>query len=696
MFKSNRINSVTNPSGKVVSATNEAANDSKPFVISNKVFLGAIFNSPSDNLGCWVTSYDVKPQNSGPEHWTGHFIHANSCPEMEGSNNYFSTSLFNRNQYPLKRQISCAEAMYCVVLDDLKETPLKPSWSLETSPSNHQLGFILQGPIRDMEVAKRLLTEISQKSLVNGNDKSGNNPIRYVRLPVGSNNKYDKPFKHVLHEWNPTVKYTLSEIITALKLDEQFILTGTREIKDAFEGLVLGNDIADLTRQILQSEHYYEPLLKLTSHLIALGNQPKSVIAQAQGIMEAIEHKPADWHVYYNKIPSMVSGAYAKFASAGTSEKPTLEWLQEYFKDYNYSDEAPVATNFVIDGFLSDEIFAIAGAPGTGKSSMLFQLAMAAAHLCPDNYELKPILRRKVVYLTEDARQAENIIYGMKRWGGVTATGEEMHDWFSVIEVRRIKPEYLEAFIEWKVSEKTVIQEGENGRKVGVPPLIVFDTAAATFDLENESDNSEVSDAISHIKHACSTNNTPLWIVAHSSKAQRNDTEDIQIRGASAWTGDVHGTAYIFAEPGLPSRYMRLRKRRFEADFEELEFTTETHSLMVQHSLGHMVDKSYRVGYCKRSSVEERQLKQQIAKDVAAKEKMRGMHEQIIKQVALLISEGAKRVSKRSIHSGVTGQSKVINQQIDYLVSTGQLIKHSDGKLSIELISNDVQSHDWP
>jgi hypothetical protein len=670
-------------------------NSNKPQV-SNKDFLMAVFNNPPENLCAWVASYDVKPQESGPEHWAGHYLPVNSCPEMEGSNNYFSTALFSRSQYPLKRQLSCAEGMYCVVLDDLKETPLKPSWSLETSPSNHQLGFILKEPIRDMDLAKRLLTEISQKSLVNGNDKSGNNPIRYVRLPVGSNTKYETPFKHVIHEWHPNLRYTLAEIIETLNLNEEFILKGIKPARDAFEGLVLGNDIADLTRQILQSEHYYEPLLKFTSHLIAMGNQPKSVIAQAQGVMEAIEDKPADWHVYYNKIPSMVGGAYAKFAASGLDEKPSLEWLKEYFKDYAYSDEVPVATNFVIDGFLSDEIFAIAGAPGTGKSSMLFQLAMAAAHLCPADYELKPILRRKVVYLTEDARQAENILFGMKRWGGVTASSEEMHDWFSVIEVRRIKPEFLEAFIEWKVSEKTVIQEGENGRRVGVPPLIVFDTAAATFDLENESDNSEVSDAISHVKHACSANNTPLWIVAHSSKAQRNDTEDIQIRGASAWTGDVHGTAYIFAEAGLPSRYMRLRKRRFEADFEELEFTTETHSIMVQHALGHMVDKSYRVGYCKRSSVEERQLKQQIAKDMAAKEKMRGMHDQIIKQVDLLISEGAKKVSKRSIHSGVTGQSKVINQQIDYLVTTGQLTKHSDGKLSIELVPNDVRGPDWP
>lgn len=356
----------------------------------------------------------------------------------------------------------------------------------------------------------------------------------------------------------------------------------------------------------------------------------------------------------------------------------SLDWLKNYLKDYNYSDEQPVATNFVIDGFLSDEIFAIAGAPGTGKSSMLFQLSMAVAHLCPDNYELKPLLRRKVVYLTEDARQAENIIFGMKKWGGVKASSEEMHQWLSIIETRRLKPEVLEAFIEWKVAEKTVNQKGEAGVMVSVPPLIVLDTAAATFDLQNESDNSEVSNAISHVKNACAKNNTPLWIIAHSSKAQRNDTEDIQIRGASAWTGDVHGTAYIFSEKGLPNRYMRLRKRRFEAEFEELEFSTNTYTIPIKHPLGHLTNKTYRVGLCKRSSAEQRLIKQTEAKQSADKDKEYKTQLSIIQQVSNL---GA--ASKRAISNGVTGQSTFINNQVDYLVSIGELIKNKSNKFEL-------------
>ena len=362
----------------------------------------------------------------------------------------------------------------------------------------------------------------------------------------------------------------------------------------------------------------------------------------------------------------------------GFKSPSSLNWLKDYLKDYNYSDEQPVATNFVIDGFLSDEIFAIAGAPGTGKSSMLFQLAMAVAHLCPEDYELKPILRRKVVYLTEDARQAESIIFGMKKWGGVKASTDEMHEWLSIIETRRLKPEVLEAFIEWKVAEKTVKQKGEAGVEVSVPPLIVLDTAAATFDLENESDNSEVSNAISHVKHACAKNNTPLWIIAHSSKAQRNDTEDIQIRGASAWTGDVNGTAYIFAIKDQPNRYMRLRKRRFEAEFEELEFSTKTYSIPIKHPLGHLTNKTYRVGLCKKSSAEQRTLNQVEAKQSADKEKEHQTQLAIVQKVFDL---GAS--SKRAISNAVNGQNKYINHQVDYLVSIGELIKNSSNKFEL-------------
>ena len=681
----------------------EKKDEAQGLHVSNSEFLSEVFRDTPSTLCSWTTFFADKVDSENKGKWLGLATTPEDCLDIPASNAYFSVSQFDVERRPVGRTSENFVRMGCVVLDDAQSSKLMPSWKLETSPNNYQLGFILKDPITDRDLAKRLLDAIRDASFVNQSDKSGNNIVRYARLPVGFNNKskYGKPFTHVVHEWEPSLRYTLEELITGLNLDRNAVLYGaqTKEPKDPFNDFGMGLDIAQIIREILTSERYYEPLLKLSSHLIGTGNTPTSSVAQCQGIMQAVVDKPADWKFYFDQIPSLVNSAAKKFSQTKVNSKYDLDWMKENFKDYNYSDEAPIATNFVIDGFLSDEIFSIAGAPGTGKSSMLLQLAMAVAHLCPLDYELKPTLRRKVVYLTEDARQAENLIYGMKRWGGVTCSTDEMHEWFSVIEVRRIKPEFLEAFIEWKVSEKTVTQRGENGNEVLVPPLIVFDTAAATFDLENESDNSEVSDAIGHVKHACSLNSTPLWIVAHSSKAQRNDTEDIQIRGASAWTGDVHGTAYIFAEPGGTSRNMRLRKRRFEAEFEELEFNTQTYSIPVQHPLGHWVDKTYRVGFCKKSSYEARLEKQKELKESETKRRELDMQIHILTRVHQLSLLGITKTSKRSIQEEVTGQAKTINAQIDNLVELGELLKTSDGKFALgkgEMVKSIQEEKPWP
>ena len=677
--------------------------EKKGLAISNAEFLSEIFKETPSNLCSWTAFFADQVESRNSKKWNGQATDPKDCLDYPTSNAYFSVSQFDTTKKPSGRTSTNFARMCCVVLDDVHSAQLKPSWKLETSLGNYQLGFILKNPITDKELAKRLLVAISAASMVNENDKSGNNIVRYARLPVGTNNKgkYGLPFAHVLHVWEPSIRYSLEELIQGLNLDREAVLHGKKSsaATDSFECFGEGVDISQMVQEIMNSEHYYEPLLKLTSHLIGTGNSVSSVIAQCQGIMKAVDNKPADWQDYYDQIPSMATSAMNKFGQVKKASQGDLDWMKENFRDYNYSDEDPVATNYVIDGFLSDEIFAIAGSPGAGKSSLLFQLAMAVAHLCPDDYELKPILRRKVVYLTEDARQAENIIYGMKKWGGVTAATDEMHDWFSVIEVRRIKAELLEAFIQWKVSEKTVIQKGFNGLEVVVPPLIVFDTAAATFDLENESDNSEVSDAIGHVKRACALRNNPLWIVAHSNKAQRNDTEDIQIRGASAWTGDVHGTAYIFAEKGLPARYMRLRKRRFEAEFEELEFTTETHSLSIQHPLGHWVDKTYRVGLCKKSSHEARLEKQKTQKQSDAQLRKTEMQLDILRRVHQLQMSGSIGISKRAIKEKVTGQSTVINLEVDNLVELGELIKTKVGKFALgagEMATGIKENKSWP
>ncbi len=295
-------------------------------MLSNKDFLQSVFNSPNETTFCWITAFQQKPTNGK---WSGNKVHASQCEDFPSQNSYFSTALFDEKSK--SRTMKQAKGLYCIVLDDLGTSTLRPTWRLETSQDNYQLGFALSEAITDMDLAERLMKEITNKSLINGNDRSGNNAVRYVRLPVGINNKDGTNFSHNMVEWNDALKYSLEQIISELNLDATFIYNrksnaetlGTKEFGQQ-------KDYADLVRQVIESEHFYDPLLKLTASLVARGTERNNALAIAEGIMQGVPNKPADWNQYYKQIPSMVDGAVAKF-SAKTIEAGN----QKYGDIYN-------------------------------------------------------------------------------------------------------------------------------------------------------------------------------------------------------------------------------------------------------------------------------------------------------------------------------------------------------------------------
>ncbi|OZA98848.1 MAG: hypothetical protein B7X62_12825, partial [Burkholderiales bacterium 39-55-53] len=181
-----------------------------------------------------------------------------------------------------------------------------------------------------------------------------------------------------------------------------------------------------------------------------------------------------------------------KLASPSESVLPTAPLIQTedeldaWFPRADLGSQEPRALNYVIDGLLAEGIFVIAGAPGSGKSSLLFHLATAVAHLCPSDYALKPLYRRHVVYITEDPVQATDMLYAMQQWGGMKQSQEEINEWLTIREGRRTDSNKLANIVRLLVRTKTRTQYSSEGKPIQVQPLIVFDTAASTFDLENE------------------------------------------------------------------------------------------------------------------------------------------------------------------------------------------------------------------
>lgn len=643
--------------------------------VSNREFLTAIFPEGLDNLRCWVAAFSDVPTSKNKSKWTGQAIKTQDCMDFPQANAYFSISEFDVRKKPIGRTVDCFHSMNCIALDDVKSGKLTPSWALETSPNNFQHGFILTDPITDPELAKRLLEAIRDAALINQNDPSGNNIVRYARLPVGLNNKekYSQPFKHVMHIWEPTLRYSLDELIDGLKLNKNKILypKEANNTFDSYESFGSGVDVAEMTRQILNSECYYEPCLKLTSHLISSGMKPTAVIATVQGIMQAVEGKPKDWKNYYDLINDMVVGAAKKFDPNRPINEATGEPISilEEFKPFDYTTTKLTAPRYVIDGIISAEIFTIAGEAGVGKSSILVSLAAIAAHICPPEHELKPKLRRNIVYMTEDPEQVERILFAIQKHWKTGLSDEDVRERFTVIPVHRSKKEVLGELISEYSAIKGRKQIGKKG-SVNVPALFVFDTAAATFSLESENDNSEVSAAISICKKACLTTRTPLWIVAHIPKAISGDQlKGVTARGAGAWTGDVNGTAFIGKDDGDTNiRYFWLGKRRFVPSFDAIAFDAKFDSTLVEDELGEAVEIPYMYGDLRKSSIKER-----IEAAVTAKESTLRKN---IYYAVLDANDKDQPINRTGVKEVVKGSSTSVTQLIGTMIQEGTLIEY--------------------
>ncbi|MBW1672078.1 MAG: hypothetical protein JRJ45_00280 [Deltaproteobacteria bacterium] len=199
--------------------------------ITNQQFLESIFGALWQ--GCHVTSFSTTPNDAGVLEWAGKYAFQSlAAGELENPslNNYFTVSLFKPDENnKSRRRKADFWAQYCIVIDDVgtgvgaKISPEMmvgkplPSWSLETSPDNYQLGYKLDIPCSDADLLVRLTNALIEQGLMVSRDPGMRGVTRYVRTPVGINNKpaYGPGgFQCVLTEWNPDRVYSVDQIIS--------------------------------------------------------------------------------------------------------------------------------------------------------------------------------------------------------------------------------------------------------------------------------------------------------------------------------------------------------------------------------------------------------------------------------------------------------------------------------------------------
>jgi hypothetical protein len=216
-------------------------NQTQPAKISNDDFIQEIFGPDAEHAH--VTGFLEDPTTLDAldlrHYWGGgpwKTTHGRCRPEH---NAFFTISVFRPdpilNQY--RRRKANFDRCFVIVIDDVcakgkvpgkgnsAKVPwdalkLLPSYVLETSPDNLQVGYILPGGGDSRGgKASALLDALVASGLVADNSDPGMKGVtRYVRLPVGRNTKQKyglKGFKHRLAEWHPSRRYTLEDIADA-------------------------------------------------------------------------------------------------------------------------------------------------------------------------------------------------------------------------------------------------------------------------------------------------------------------------------------------------------------------------------------------------------------------------------------------------------------------------------------------------
>lgn len=205
----------------------ETEKTNKTDLVSNDEFLQTVFGANPLDARPVVVSFDGDPASAPSKRWFGvSWQSISGAPTRlpSSANNYFSLAVFLPDEGGhFRRQKTRFHALYAVMLDDIgtkvaiERLTLPPSWLLETSPGNHQAGYLLRVPLTNGTDADHLMNAIVAASLC---DPGANGPrTRLARLPNAVNGKHSPPFPCRLIEWSPERRYSVDELVDGLQLE---------------------------------------------------------------------------------------------------------------------------------------------------------------------------------------------------------------------------------------------------------------------------------------------------------------------------------------------------------------------------------------------------------------------------------------------------------------------------------------------
>jgi hypothetical protein len=609
-------------------------------IVKNSEFLQLLANDIPTQSCLWVASFPGNPDLTDSINWFGkpykptrHMV----VDAMSNVNAYFSVAALSPNaDGEIRRRKANFERLLVLVADDAALDDIKGtvSYVLNTSPGKVQIGIFIDKADPDAKnraLVDAIVTRMADNGLLRA-DMSGNNSVRYVRLPVGQNQKPRETgnWDHSLSIWNPDCVMSLADAASVFSIDIDKLKNekiGTTEKPNSrYDGQL---DLLRMTASnIVRGERLHESINEMAFSLVASGAHPGTVVSTLRGLMESsLMAKDERWKARYDDIPRSVFTAQEKVEENEQPEITPENHPFANFLPYALGDLEP--DEFIFDDILIAGVTLLAGFTGIGKTTALVPLMTRAAHLCDANDSLRPLLRRKVIYVTEDPKQVIRVLTSMQVAGEMLASDAEISEWFKIVPAKRMDASLIVKVRE--IYEKLTYRNNssESGGFCDAKPIVVLDTSNATIELDNESDNSEVGKAVSTLKSELG--GIPVIIVAHLAKTlKKADISDMTSRGAGAWEGDVNQVLYMTKEDdGARWLDVAQAKHRFVTKADGILFRAVDSEIKGKDVLGN--EKDVFLMHCKPEMVQKggREAMQEQSKQLAEHNKL--VADQLIK-----------------------------------------------------------------
>jgi hypothetical protein len=344
------------------------------------------------------------------------------------------------------------------------------------------------------------------------------------------------------------------------------------------------------------------------------------------------------------------------------------------FVHYDLDNIPP--TEYVLDGIMEAGVVLVVGSAASGKTTQLLPLLTRVTHLCDPDDPLKPLLRRKLIWVSEDPKQALRILRSMREAGHFgTHSARKVSEWIKVVAAARLAPEIV-AQVAPFYETMAVDNIGADGEVFSANPVVAFDTNNSVFDLENESDNSEVGRAMAVLKQKF--RGIPLVLVGHIAKAlKRADVVDFSARGAGAWEADANQVMYMIKEDD-GKRWLEIvsAKHRFFARADGILFGASINVIQTRDILGNKITETLIHGV---PEIIEAGGKSEIAKvkeknrkdaDLAARQLLLKQKEEAVISALNLLNKTEYR-TKTELAERIGGNKNQALEVIDAMVARG-------------------------